>query len=77
MVIRWKNIIALLLSIVVIVLLICNPTLLDVAVVNLRGLGPGHSAEDRVMGLLTLGLIGVMIVAIVRIVISGERGDRH
>jgi hypothetical protein len=74
---RWKNILAGLLTIVVIVLLIRNPTLFQVVADNLRGIGPGHSADEKTLGLITLGLICILIVAIVRLLVSGEDpGDR-
>ena len=73
--IKWNNIVALVLTIVLIVVLVSNPSLLELTTTNLRGIGPGHSTDDKVMGLITLGLIGVLIVAIVRILCS-QRNDR-
>ena len=74
--IKWKNIVAVLLTIVVIVLLARNPSLFEDTAATLRGIGPGHSTDEQVMGLITLGLIGLLIVAIVRILARGERDDR-
>jgi hypothetical protein len=44
--------------------------------VNLSGIGPGHSADEKTMGLITLGLIGILIVGVVRILVSAGDHDR-
>jgi hypothetical protein len=41
---------------------------------NLERIGPGHSPEEQTLGLIVLGLIGVCIVAIVKI-LTRNRGD--
>ena len=34
---------------------------------NMERIGPGHSADEQTLGLIALGLIGVCIVAVVKI----------
>lgn len=41
---------------------------------NLERIGPYHSLEDQATGLIALGLIGVFVVAIVR-VLTQSRGE--
>jgi hypothetical protein len=38
-------------------------------------IGPGHTPDEQVTGLIAAGLIGVLIVAIVKILTSGRKGS--
>ena len=77
--IKWKNVVVMFVVVLAIVLLILSEPLRQVVAVTLLAIGPGHETEDRVIGLATLALIGVLIVALVRALSggSGSGGDRH
>lgn len=70
--IHWHNIIALILVIIAIVLFFkCWPEMTD-TLATMKHLGPGHTVEDKTFGLLALGLIGAILVAVVKILTSGR-----
>ncbi len=71
--IKWNNILALALAILVVVLLIRHGPALAVALASMQAIGPGNSAEDKTLGLITLGIVGVCLVAIVRLVVRNDR----
>jgi hypothetical protein len=70
--IHSANLVAFLLTIVALVLLIRYRHPLGAFLVNLERLGPEHSHDEQAMGLMALGLIGVMVVAIVKILTKGS-----
>jgi len=62
--ILWPNVFAFLFFVVALVLAIkLGPSILA----RLQEIGPGHRQEDQTLGLLTLGIICVSIVASVRL----------
>jgi len=71
--IQWHNIIALILLIVGSVLLVkCWPEITSV-LANMKNIGPGHTADEKVLGLIALGLVGACLVAIVKISSRGSK----
>ena len=75
--IKWPNVVALSLVVLSVVLAVRNHRQLAVAFGSLSQIGPGHTAEDKTLGLCVLGVILVSLVAIVRLVVHGnERKDR-
>lgn len=70
--IRWTNLIALALVIVAIVLVSRSGRELSAVIDTMDHIGPSYSHQEQTRGLLVLGLIGVIIVAVVRIVVSGQ-----
>lgn len=72
--INTANLVALLLAVAGIVLLIRYRHALGAFLMNLERIGPGHSPEEQTMGLIALALIGICIVAIVKI-LTRNRGD--
>lgn len=67
--IKWNNLIALALLIFALVLTIKNLPEIVAFLSTMNDIGPGNGyrREDRVMGLMCLGLIVITIVAIVKI----------
>ncbi|MCG3148171.1 MAG: hypothetical protein PCFJNLEI_01614 [Verrucomicrobiae bacterium] len=65
--IQWRNIIALILVIIVLVLLASNGPQIAGALTGLKQIGPGHTTDEKTIGLFVLGLIGLVLVAIVKI----------
>ena len=75
--IRWNNLIALAMVIAAIVLVVKNPVEIGSFLGSMKAIGPGHTMEEKAMGLVAFGLIGVLIVAVVRIVVrNNERGQK-
>ena len=71
--IRWNNVVGAVLAIIVlIVLLRCWPQVTG-TLTTIGNIGPGHSTEDKTTGLVLIGLIGAVLVAIVRILAGREK----
>lgn len=73
--IKWPNVVAFALAILSIVLAVWHRQALRAAVTGIGHIGPGHSMEDKTLGLWVLGVILVSLVAIVRLVISSNRSN--
>ena len=69
--VKWSNIIALGLAIVLLVILWKAAPDIRIFLGSLRAIGPGP-IEDQAMGLVAFALIGVLIAAIVKILVSGR-----
>lgn len=68
--ILWHNIIAMALLVIAAVLLIkCWPDI-GAFLMSMKHIGPGHATEDKTLGLVAFGLVGILLVAIVRILTS-------
>ena len=65
--INWPNVVALLLAVTLTVVLIRNRKELAALLGTVTAIGPGHSTDEMTLGLITLGIIGVCLVAIVKI----------
>jgi len=65
--IHWHNIAVLILTSTVLVLLVrgCRP--LSAALSDTIHIGPGHPWEEKTLGLIILGFLGLCLVAIVRL----------
>lgn len=64
--IHWHNIIGLaLLSVAVFLLFRCWPEI-TAALMTMKNIGPGHSTDDKVVGLLTLGLVAAFLLGAVK-----------
>lgn len=74
--IRWANIFALILLIVSAVLFFKNGEEIVGFVMSMRNIGPGHTPEEQTIGLIALGLIGVIIVAVVKILTQNNQRNR-
>ena len=65
--IKWNNIAVLVFALVVVILLLGHGPRIGLALASMKAIGPGGSTEDKTLGLITLGLVGVCLVAIVRL----------
>ena len=65
--VRWNNIAVLILAVTVVVLMIRGCTPLTAALSDASHIGPGHSWEEKTVGLIVLGFMGLFLVAIVKI----------
>lgn len=65
--IKWRNVFALALLVTAIVVAIKSARQIAAALSALGEIGPGHSPEDKMVGLIVLGLLGAIIVALARI----------
>ena len=70
--IRWHNITALLLLIFAFVILMRGWDEIGQFLSGMGDLGPQHTQEEQVMGLVAFGLVGVLIVAVVKILTQGK-----
>lgn len=71
--IKWTNLIALCLVIFCAFLLMQNGTSVAAVLGSIRGIAPGHSAEDRVVGLVVLGVVFATLVMLARILTQKDR----
>lgn len=71
--IRWPNVVAVALAIIGIAILIRNVTGIQAFLSAMYQIGPGHSPEDQVRGLIAFGLVLVAFLAVLKIVIDKER----
>ncbi len=75
--IKWPNVVALGLVVLSVVLAVRNHRELAAAIGTIAEIGPGHTAEEKTVGLCVLGVILVSLVAVVRLALQGnERKDR-
>ena len=75
--IKWPNVAALGLVVLSVVLAVRNHRQLGAAIGSISQIGPGHTPEDKTLGLCVLGVILVSLVAVVRLVLNAnERKDR-
>ncbi len=65
--IRWNNVAVFLFTSVGLVLAIRHRYALEHALNSILRLGPGHPPEDHAAGVIALGLVGVCVVAVVRL----------
>ena len=65
--IHWQNLIAALLTIGALVLLIRYRHPIAAFLSGIERVGPGSSLDEQVMGLMAFGLVGVLVVAVVKI----------
>ena len=65
--INGNNLIALILAIFGLVLLTKNLEPIRAFLGSMNDIGPGHTADEKTAGLIALGLVGICIVAVVKI----------
>jgi hypothetical protein len=64
---RIHDMVAMVLVVLLILLLVNGCPQITTTLGTMNRIGPGYSMDDKVTGLITLGLIGAVLVAIVRI----------
>lgn len=67
MTIKWDNLIAAILTLAGLVLLIRYRHVVGAFLSGVERVGPGFSPDERAMGLMALGIIGAILVAVVKI----------
>ena len=67
MVIKWSNIVALVLLLGAAALAIKHGGQIGAFLVTMQNIGPGHSVEEQTIGLIAFGLILVGILAAVKL----------
>jgi uncharacterized membrane protein YqhA len=71
--ILWHNIAALMLLIVAFVLLYkCWPEI-TATLMTMKNIGPGHTTEDKTIGLLALGLVAAFLLGVVKTLTQGPK----
>ena len=73
--ILWHNVIALILFVTAIVIAVKNRYEIVAFLMTMDDIGPGHTVEQQVRGLLATAFLAVVLVVIVRILVS--RHDRR
>lgn len=70
--IKWNNVIVLLfVTAFCLGLYVCGPAIRQ-ALYGLRQIGPSYGPDEQMFGLMVLGLLGVVVVAIVKILTQGK-----
>jgi hypothetical protein len=65
--VHWHRIIGLILLVIALWLLLRHRQAIDAFLSSMKDIGPGHSADEKTIGLIAFGLVGVCLVAIVKI----------
>lgn len=65
--IKWRNVIALILSVFALTVWLRNRELINEFIGNIGRIGPGHPGDERTLGLIAFGIVAVCIVVIVRL----------
>lgn len=65
--INWPNVFALVLAVLSGVMLLNHRSAVGAVLSTVAAIGPGHSSEEKTLGLLTLGICCVCLVAIIRL----------
>ena len=72
--IRWTNVIVAILGVAACVLFLRHQHAISSAWDSIFRLGPGYPEEDKFVGVIALGVVGVCVIALVKIVIN-NRGN--
>lgn len=70
--VRWGNLIALGMVIIATVIGISHQREIRGFVATMTEIGPGHSPEEQIVGLLAFGLSAVIILAALKIVLNSN-----
>jgi len=74
--VRWRNVIALALALIAIVVIVKAPGEIGAFLASMRDVGPDHTPQEQTMGLLAYGLVLLAIVAVVKIVTQNNGSDK-
>jgi hypothetical protein len=75
--IRWNNIVAAILGMTALIFALRHKESCEAALDSINRLGQSNSTDDRFVGFMVLGLIGVCIVAIVKILTHSRPNDHR
>ena len=75
--IRWNNIVAALLGMAALIFALRHQDSCKAALDSIDRMGPSNSPDDRFVGFMVLGLIGVIVVSIVKILTHSRTDDRR
>jgi len=64
---RWRNIAILILALFLGFVLLRHGRVVGAVVGHIEHIGPGHDSDEQTLGLLALGIIGVTVVAVFRL----------
>lgn len=71
--VNWTGIICLVLAIVAVVIIAKAHGHIGAFLAAMGRIGPGHTTDDKVIGVIAFGLVALLIVAIVKILVSQRR----
>jgi len=71
--IRWNNIIALILLVIALVLAVNFLPSLIAFLGSMKDIGPGHTTDEKTVGLIAFGLVGILLVAVVKVLTHGSK----
>ena len=76
MTVKWPNVVALAFLVVALIVFVTASDEIGAFLGAIRNIGPGHSPDDQVMGLLAYGLVLAAFVAAVKIIVETNRKDK-
>ncbi len=71
--IKWNNVIAVALGATALIFLLRYREQAAAFLSTVKRIGPGNSPEDMTLGLIVIGICGVVLVAIVRLIVRNDR----
>ncbi len=71
--IHWPNVFVLFLAVVAAVVVLRHGTALATFLGSVPDIGPGHSTDERTLGLIAFGIAAVCLVAILKILTNSRR----
>jgi len=74
--IKWNNVIAFGMALAALAIVMTHGQEMAAFLHAMKDVGPGHTPEEQVVGLIACGLIFVFVVALVRILTNDRGGDR-
>jgi hypothetical protein len=73
--VKWPNVAALVCLLGMVFILVKSGDRIRSVIRYLGRIGPGNSTEDQMIGLIVLALIGVTLVALVKVIVSSLKHD--
>ncbi len=73
--IRWSNVVALGLVLVALWIALLMSTEIAAFLSTLGDIGPGHTPDQQLKGLMAFGLLAVTLVALIRLLLHNDRRD--
>jgi len=70
---RWNNIIALILFVIALVLGVRFLPAIVGFLGSMNDIGPGHTTDEKTMGMMAFGLVAILLVAVVKVLTQGPK----